>query len=297
MTGTELWPPLPLREWRDTLRTLHMWTQIVGKVRMELSPPLNHWWHVPLYVNSRGLTTGPVPYPPGLFEIQFDFQKHELSITTSEGVNAARPLRAESVASFYGAVLGALRPLGITVEIDRKPQEVANPVPFDEDHANGSYDADYAHRFWRVLVSSAKVFERFRSRFMGKCSPVHFFWGGFDLAVSRFSGRLAPPREGADIIQREGYSHEVSSVGWWPGDPRFPHAAFYSYIAPEPAGFKTARVLPHTAKYDTALGEFLMSYEDARREQSPEKAVLDFAQTTYDAAANLAKWDRASLER
>jgi hypothetical protein len=271
-----------------------MWTQIVGKVRMTLSPPLNHWWHVTLYVNSRGLTTGPVPYPPGLFEIQFDFRNHELSITTSEGANAARPLRAESVASFYGGVLEALRSLGITVEIDRKPQEVANPVLFDQDHANGSYDAGYAHRFWRVLVSSAKVLERFRSQFVGKCSPVHFFWGSFDLACTRFSGQLAPPRKG--VISGPAYSHEVCSAGFWPGGGVIDDAAYYCYTVPQPAGIETASVSPPAASWNTQLSEFVLMYDDVRRAVSPEQTLYDFLESTYEAGARLAKWDRAALE-
>jgi hypothetical protein len=271
-----------------------MWTQVVGKVRMTLSPPLNHWWHVPLYVNSRGLTTGPVPYPPGLFEVQFDFQNHELSITTSEGANAARSLRAESVASFYSGVLEALRSLGITVEIDRKPQEVANPVPFDQDHAPGSYDAGYAHRFWRVLVSSAKVLERFRSRFAGKCSPVHFFWGSFDLACTRFSGRLAPPRKG--VISGPAYSHEVCSAGFWPGGGAIDDAAYYCYTVPQPAGIETASIRPPAANWNTQLSEFIVMYDDVRRAESPEQTLYDFLDSTYEAGARLAKWDRAALE-
>jgi hypothetical protein len=271
-----------------------MWTQIVGKVRMTLSPPLNHWWHVTLYVNSRGLTTGPVPYPPGLFEIQFDFQKHELNITTSEGTSASRPLRAESVASFYGGVFEALRSLGVTVEIDRKPQEVADPVLFDQDHARGSYDAEYAHRFWRVLMSSAKVLERFRSQFLGKCSPVHFYWGSFDLACTRFSGRLAPPRKG--VISGPAYSHEVCSAGFWPGGGAIDDAAYYCYTVPPPAGIETASVRPAAADWNTQLSEFVLMYDDVRRAESPEQALYDFLESTYEAGARLAKWDRAALE-
>src|ERR1051325_10241119 len=207
MTNLERWPPLPLHDWQDTYRTLHMWTQIVGKIRMAMSPPLNHWWHVALYVNPRGLTTGPVPYDPGMFEIQFDFEKHELDISTSEGGAASRPLQAESVADFYRGLVEALASLGIAPEIIVKPQEVADAVPFDRDTANCSYDPAYAHRLWRILVSSANVMQRFRAKFVGKCSPVHFFWGSFDLACTRFSGRPAPPRKG--VISGPAYSHEV----------------------------------------------------------------------------------------
>src|ERR1039457_6345193 len=215
MSHSERWPPLPLDQWQKTYRTLHMWTQIVGKVRMTLSPPLNHWWHVALYVNSRGLTTGPIPYPPGVFEIQFDFQKHEVNISTSQGPSASRPLRGESVANFYTGIFEALASRGIVVEINLIPQEVAGALPFDRDYVNCSYDPQYANRLWRILVSSAKVLQRFRAALTGKCSPVHFFWGSFDLACTRFSGRPAPARKG--VISGPAYSHEVSSAGFWPG--------------------------------------------------------------------------------
>ena len=294
MTNPELWPALPLKEWQDTYRTLHMWTQIVGKIRMTLSPPLNEWWHVTLYLNSRGLTTGPVPYPPGVFEIQFDFQEHELTIHTSEGGDVSRPLRAESVAAFYSGLLEALSSLGIAVQIDTKPQEVANPVPFDQDHANCSYDAGYAHRFWRVLLSSAKVMERFRSRFVGKCSPVHFFWGSFDLACSRFSGRPAPPRPG--VISGPAYSREVSSAGFWPGGGAIDGPAYYAYTVPKPDGLENEPVRPPAASWNPQLSEFILMYDDVRRAESPEQALYEFLESTYEAGARLAKWDRAALE-
>lgn len=294
MSDSERWPPLPLQEWQDTYRTLHMWTQIAGKIRMALSPPMNHWWHVTLYVNSRGLTTGPVPYPPGLFDIQFDFQKHELNISTSEGAGASRPLRAESVASFYGGVFEALKSLGIAVAIDLKPQEVANPVPFDRDYANCSYDAQCAHRFWRILVSSAKALERFRARYIGKCSPVHFFWGSFDLACTRFSGRPAPPRKGA--ISGPAYSHEVCSAGFWPGGGAVDGPAYYSYCVPQPAGMETAQILPAAANWNPQLSEFILMYDDLRRAASPEQVLHDFLESTYQAAARAANWDRSLLE-
>jgi hypothetical protein len=290
MTDSDRWPSLPLNEWQDTYSTLHMWTQIVGKIRMTLSRPMNQWWHVTLYVNSRGLTTGPVPYPPGIFEIQFDFQKHELSVSTSEGGAVLRPLRAESVAEFYAALFHALASLGITVEIDVHPQEVANPVPFDQDNAHCLYDPEYAHRFWRILVSSGKVFERFRAKFVGKCSPVHFFWGSFDLACTRFSGRTAPPRKG--IISGPAYSHEVCSAGFWPGGGAVQGPAYYAYIVPQPAGIDQASIRPAAAGWNKQLSEFILMYDDMRHAESPDQALFDFLESTYDASANLANWDR-----
>ncbi len=290
MTDLELWPPLPLSEWRDTYRTLHMWTQIVGKIRMTLAPPLNHWWHVTLYVNSRGLTTGPVPFAAGIFEIQFDFQRHELAISTSEGRSASRPLRPESVAAFYSGIFKSLASLGIAVEINLKPQEVADPVPFDQDFANGSYDGLQAQRFWRILVSSAKVFERFRARFTGKCSPVHFFWGSFDLACTRFSGRPAPQRQG--VISGPAYSHEESSAGFWPGGSGVDAPAYYSYTVPQPKGLESEPIRPTGARWNPQLSEFILMYDDVRLADSPEYALYEFLQSTYDAGARLAKWDR-----
>jgi Family of unknown function (DUF5996) len=294
MTNLEAWPSLPLDEWQDTYRTLHMWTQIVGKIRMVLSPRLNHWWHVPLYVNVRGLTTGPVPYPRGIFEIQFDFQAHALKISTSEGANNTRPLRAECVADFYRDVFEALASMGISAEINLKPQEVPNPVPFDCDTANASYDARYAQHFWRILLSSAKVFERFRSKFIGKCSPVHFFWGSFDLACTRFSGRPAPPRKG--VISGPAYSHEVCSAGFWPGGGAISNPAYYSYTVPQPKGIESQAVRPAAAGWNPQLSEFILMYEDVRRADSPEQELYDFLESTYEVGANLARWDRASLE-
>jgi hypothetical protein len=294
MSELERWPSLPLNEWQDTYRTLHMWTQIVGKIRMALSPPLNQWWHVTLYVNSRGLTTGPVPYPPGVFEIQFDFEKHAVRIHTSEGTSASRPLVAESVASFYGGISECLASLGIAVKIDLKPQEVAGAVPFDRDFANCSYDAGYAHRLWRILVSTSKVMQQFRARFIGKCSPVHFFWGSCDLACTRFSGRLAPPRPG--VISGPAYSHEVCSAGFWPGGGGVDGPAFYSYTIPKPAGIEEAPVRPAGARWNPQLSEFILMYDDVRRADSPEEALREFLESTYDAGARLAQWDRATLE-
>jgi hypothetical protein len=288
------WPRLPLNEWQDTYRTLHMWTQIIGKIRMVLSPPMNHWWHVTLYVNSRGLTTGPVPYPLGVFEIQLDFQKHALEIFTSEGNSASRPLRAEAVASFYGGISESLASLGIAVKIDLQPQEVSAAVPFDRDFANCSYEADYANRFWRILVSTAKVMTQFRAKFIGKCSPVHFFWGSCDLACTRFSGRLAAPRRG--VISGPAYSHEVCSAGFWPGGGAVDGPAYYSYIVPKPTGLEEAQLRPGGARWNAQLSEFILMYEDVRNAESPEEALREFLESTYEAGARLAKWDRDTLE-
>jgi Family of unknown function (DUF5996) len=290
----EQWPSLPLSEWQGTYDTLHMWTQIVGKIRLALSPPLNHWWSSTLYVNSRGLTTGPIPYPPGVFEIEFDFQKHELNISTSEGTGASRPLQAESVAAFYGAIFERLASLGIAAEINPKPQEVADTVPLDQDHSHRSYDPEYAHRLWRILVSSAKVMERFRAKFIGKCSPVHFFWGSFDLACTRFSGRLAPLRKG--VISGPAYSHEECSAGFWPGGGAVDGAAYYSYTVPQPAGIEKEPIRPAAASWNPQLSEFILMYDDVRGAESPDEALYEFLQSTYEAGARLGKWDRAALE-
>jgi hypothetical protein len=271
-----------------------MWTQIVGKIRMALSAPLNHWWHVSLYVNSRGLTTGPVPYESGVFEIQFDFQKHALEIWTSKGTSVSRPLRAEPVAGFYGGVLECLAALGIAVQINLKPQEIADAVPFDRDFTNCSYDPEYANRLWRILVSSAKVMEQFRGRFIGKCSPVHFFWGSFDLACTRFSGRAAPPRRG--VISGPAYSHEVCSAGFWPGGGAVDGPAYYAYTVPKPTGLEVAAVRPAAAKWNPQLSEFILMYDDVRLADSPEGALLEFLESTYEAGARLGNWDRSTLE-
>jgi len=291
--SSQRWPSLPLEEWQDTYRTLHLWTQIVGKVRMTLSPPLNHWWHVSLYVNSRGLTTGPVPYPEGVFEIQFDFQNHTLEISTSEKTGVSRPLKPESVAAFYEGVSESLRSLGVAMNINLKPQEIAGAVPFDLDVGNCSYDPEYAQRFWRILLATAQVMEQFRGKFVGKCSPVHFFWGSFDLACTRFSGRLAPPRRG--VISGPAYSHEVSSVGFWPG-AGIEGPAFYSYTVPAPAGMDATPVRPAAAKWNPQLGEFILMYDDVRLSAAPEQDLLAFFESTYQAGARLGHWDRAALE-
>jgi hypothetical protein len=294
MSTIDPWPALPLHEWQDTYRTLQLWTQIVGKIRMAMCPPLNHWWHVTLYVNSRGLTTGPIPYPRGVFEILFDFQEHELTISNSEGGLASRPLRPESVAAFYRGVFDTLSSLGISAQINLKPQELADPVPFDRDTVHCSYDPEYAHRFWRVLLSSAKVLERFRARFIGKCSPVHFFWGSFDLACTRFSGRPAPPRKGA--ISGPAYSHEVCSAGFWPGGGAIDGPAYYTYFVPQPPGLENQPIQPPGARWNPQLSEFILMYDDVRRAAIPEDSLYAFLESTYEAGSRLANWDRSTLE-
>jgi len=291
------WPELPLEAWRDTYATLHMWTQIVGKVRLALSPKLNHWWEVPLYVTSRGLTTTPIPYDGGIFEIQFDFIHHRLVIHTNWDLERVMALSPRSVADFYREFMECLAALGIQVKIWKMPCEVPNPIPFDRDTEHASYDPEYANRFWRILVSTDEIFKEFRARFIGKSSPVHFFWGSFDLAVTRFSGRRAPPREGADSITREAYSHEVISAGFWPGSGDIKNAAFYAYAAPEPAGFAESHVRPEKTFYDPQMHEFFLMYDDVRRASSPKTALLDFLQSTYDAGASLGNWNREELER
>jgi hypothetical protein len=291
------WPALPLEQWSDTRATLHMWTQVVGKIRLALTPLVNHWWNVPLYVNARGLTTSAIPYGSRPFELWFDFIDHQLVLQTSDGSRSVLPLTAMSVADFYQKVMSMLRSSDIEVKIWRMPVEIPDPIPFDEDRVHASYDRDAAHRFWKILLNVQCVFDEFRSRFIGKCSPIHFFWGSFDLAVTRFSGRTAPDRPGADRITREAYSHEVSSVGFWPGSGTAPSPAFYSYTAPEPNGYRDWPVLPAAARYDAQLGEFIVLYDDVRASASPGAALLDFCQSTYEAAATLGKWDRNALER
>ncbi len=293
----ECWPSLPLDSWKDTCATLHMWTQIVGKVRLELTPLVNHWWNVPLYVTTRGLTTSRIPYGQRAFEIWFDFIRHELMIETSDGLFKFMPLGPRSVADFYREFLAMLRSAGIEVKIWHMPVEIADPIPFDRDQVHRSYDPAAVEKFWRILLSVDAVFGKFRAGFIGKSSPVHFFWGSFDLAVTRFSGRPAPPRPGADRITREAYSHEVSSVGFWPGGGNIKDAGFYSYMAPEPEGFKEAQVRPEKAYYDKQLGEFLLMYDDVRRSESPTASLLEFCQSTYEAGAKLGGWDRGALER
>jgi hypothetical protein len=274
-----------------------MWSQIVGKVRLELTPLVNHWWNVPLYVNSRGLTTSAIPYESRTFEVQFDFIDHKLVLLTNDGQVRALPLVPRSVADFYREFMDLLAGAGIKVRIWKMPVEVPNPIAFDQDRIHASYDAEYVQRFWRILTSVNEVFTEFRSRFIGKCSPVHFFWGSFDLAVTRFSGRRAPERPGADRVTREAYSHEVSSVGFWPGGGAVKDAAFYSYAAPEPAGFRDYRAQPQAAYYHPKLSEFILMYDDVRRAPSPSNTLLEFCQTTYGAGAKLGNWDRQALER
>jgi Family of unknown function (DUF5996) len=295
--SSDPWPPLPLEEWKDTCATLHMWTQIVGKVRLVQTPLVNHWWNVPLYVSARGLTTTAMPYEERFFEMEFDFIDHNLVIKCSDGTAEMVPLEPKPVATFYEETMAALGRLGLEVQIWKMPVEIPDPIPFDEDRQHASYDREYVEKFWSVLRSSERVLQEFRSRFIGKCSPVHFFWGSFDLAVTRFSGRSAPTKPDADVITREAYSHEVISHGWWPGQGPLGKAAFYSYTAPAPAGLSEAKVRPEQAFYNKDLGEFLLLYDDVRTAAEPEAALMDFLQTTYEAGANLAKWDRASLER
>ncbi|MFZ3213072.1 MAG: DUF5996 family protein [Terriglobales bacterium] len=295
-TSSEAWPALPLEEWKPTYHNLHMWMQIVGKVRMKLTPKTNHWWNVPLYVNARGLTTSPIPYRSNVFEIRFDLIDHKLLIDHSDGRRRMLALEPRTVADFYSEFMAMLRSLNIEVAIHPKPVEVPDPVPFAEDRLYRAYDADAAHRFWRVLASCDSVFKQFCARFLGKSSPVHFFWGSFDLAVTRFSGRRAPERPGADPITREAYSHEVISAGWWPGGSGVDGPAFYSYTAPEPEGLATQRVRPESAFYHPTLKEFILMYEDVRGASAPERTLLEFLQSTYEAGATLAHWDREALE-
>ena len=287
-----LWPDLKWADWSSTAETLHMWTQIVGKTRLALSPLQRHWWNVPLYVSARGLSTSAMPYGREMLEIEFDFVSHTLHFRLSNGMTHRTPLRAQSVAEFYSDYQRSLAALGVMVKIEPVPCELKDPIPFTEDTQHADYDGEAAHRFWRVLVRSDHIFHRFSSRFIGKISPVHFFWGSFDLAVTRFSGRPAPAREGADRITREAYSHEVISAGFWPGNGGFGDAAFYCYAAPVPMGLDKATIRPAVAGYNSALGEFILKYDDLRKESSPENALIEFLESSYDAAANLAGWDR-----
>jgi len=293
----EIWPSLPWEEWKDTAGTLHMWMQIVGKTRLALTPLVNHWWNVTLYVTPRGLSTWAIPYRDDLFEIEFDFIDHRLHVRVCSGATKSLALRPQSVAVFYGEYLALLHSLGIDVKLNPKPCEVVDPIPFPEDSRHASYDKEFAARFWRILQRSDTLFKRFRAGFQGKSSPVHFFWGSFDLAVTRFSGRPAPPRPGADAITREAYSHEVISAGFWPGNGGFGTPAFYCYAAPEPAGLAKERIRPAQAFYSPDLKEFLLKYDDVRAADSPDDAVLAFLQSSYEAAATLAAWDRDALER
>jgi hypothetical protein len=297
VTDQELLPALPFDSWKDTLATVHMWTQAVGKVRLKLCPLVNHWWNVPFYVSARGMTTSVMPYPRGTIEARFDFIDHKLWLETSEGRVAAIALKAQSVAEFYQKFMDALAELGVAVKIWTMPCEIPDPIPFEQDRTHAAYDPEAVHKFWRILVWVDQIFKEFRTGFIGKVSPVHFFWGSFDLAVTRFSGRRAPERPGADSITREAYSHEVSSAGFWPGGGDIKGPAFYSYAAPEPSGFAERRILPHAAFYHPQLKEFLLMYDDVRTAVDPKTALREFLQSTYDAAADAGKWERKVLER
>jgi hypothetical protein len=295
------WPSLPLDTWRETCAALHLRTQIVGKIRLSLSPWLNHSWHTTLYVTATGLTTSAIPYGSRSFQMDFDFLEHQLWLRSSDGRSAALALEPQSVASFYGRLMEEMHKLDLDVPIHGRPNEIAESIPFDQDVTWRPYDADCAGRFWRILQQADRVFKIFRGRFVGKCSPVHFFWGAADLAVTRFSGRKAPRHPGGvpnlpDWVTQEAYSHEVSSCGFWPGSGPIPYAAFYSYAYPEPAGFSAASIKPNTAFYSDDLREFILPYERVRESASPDEILLEFLQTTYEAAANLAHWDRAGLE-
>ena len=299
----EPWPSLALDDWKETYATLHRWTQVVGKIRLAQTPWINHSWHVTLYVTGRGLTTSPIPYGTRSFQLDFDFVDHRLVIETAAGDGRTIALRPMSVADFYVQVFEALRALDLDVRINTIPNEIPDDAtPLDQDRRHAAYDPEYANRCWRVLLQSDRVFTAFRARFLGKCSPVHFFWGSFDLAVTRFSGRRAPRHPGGvprlpDIVTREAYSHEVSSAGFWPGSGPIPYPAYYSYAYPTPEGFGDARVRPGAAFFSRDLGEFVLPYDSVRSAKDPDAVLLDFLQTTYEAAADRAKWNRAELER
>jgi hypothetical protein len=298
----EVWPDLSLDVWSETCQTVHLWTQIVGKIRLTQSPWTNHSWHCTLYVTPRGLSTGPVPHGNRVFRIDFDFIDHALSVQSSDGRSGRLALPPPSVAAFYGALMEEMEKLDLPVRIHRMPNEVPDPIPFHKDERRRAYDPEYANRFWRILVQADRVFKRFRASFTGKCSPVHYFWGAADLAVTRFSGRPAPRHPGGiphlpDWVTREAYSEEVSSCGFWPGGGPIPYAAFYSYTYPIPPGFATAAVQPAGAFYSQDLQEFVLPYDVVRKSESPDDTLLEFLHTTYVAAADLALWDRSSLER
>jgi hypothetical protein len=296
------WPELPFAEWADTCATLQLWTQVVGKIRLAHTPMVNHWWNVPLYVTSRGLTTSLIPHPDGGLQIDFDFIDHGLKIETCSGAVETIALEPKSVADFYAEVMGRLRSLGLETHIWAMPVEIPDAIPFDQDRIHAAYDAEYVNRFWRVLLQVDRLMKRFRAPFLGKVSPVHFFWGSFDMAVTRFSGRTAPelhsqsPNLGGWVMQ-EAYSHEVSSCGFWPGNGGYGRAAFYSYAYPEPAGFGQTPIAPAAAFYDPDLGQFILPYDAVRQAASPDESVLQFFQATYGAAADLGGWNRGALER
>lgn len=298
----DAWPALPLEAWRDVFATLQRWTQIVGKIRLVQSPWLNHSWHVTSYVTARGLTTSPIPHGVRTFQIDFDFISHRLSIQASDGRTGDLPLRPQSVAAFYATLMRELKRLDLPVRIRPIPCEVADSLPFDTDEIHGAYDPEYVSRFWRILAQTDRVFKEFRARFVGKCSPVHYFWGAGDLAVTRFSGRAAPLHPGGipnlpDWITQEAYSHEVSSCGFWPGGGPISYPAFYSYAYPEPAEFARAHVTPTSAFYSNDLREYILPYDAVRQADAPDQVLLTFLQSTYEAAAKLGRWDRPSLER
>ena len=297
-----VWPALPYAAWADTCATLHLWLQIVGKIRLAQCPWVNHSWHVALHVTARGLSTRLMPHGATSFQIDFDFIEHRLLICVTDGGATSLPLEPQTTAAFYTKVQEALRGLGVPVAINTTPSELPDPIPFEQDEVHRSYDPQYVNRYWRVLVQATRGLEDFRSRFTGKCSPVHFFWGSADLVATRFSGRAAPAHPGGvphlpDWVVREAYSHEVSSCGFWAGSEQYPHPAFYSYAYPEPPGFATAAVRPAVAHYSRELKEFVMPYDDMRQCASPDAALLEFLQTTYEAAATLGGWDRKALER
>jgi hypothetical protein len=294
------WPDLPFASWSTTAATLQLWTQIIGKIRLKQTPWLNHGWQVPFYISARGLSTSPIPAGNEIFEIEFDFIGHRLVVRTSRGERGELPLKSQTVADFFFRVVDLLNGMGIPAAIDEMPNEVSNPIRFSRDQVHDTYDAASVHRFWRALVQVDRVFKLFRTGFLGKASPVHFFWGSFDLAVTRFSGRRAPLHPGGvpglpDAVTREAYSHEVSSAGFWPGSDAFPQAAFYSYAYPEPAGFR-GRQVTAAAHFDEALGEFILPYDTVRTAAEPDALLLDFLSTTYAAAAEAGNWDRAALE-
>jgi hypothetical protein len=297
-----VWPRLPFAEWQDTCDTLHMWTQIVGKTRLALAPMENHWWQVPLYLTTRGFGTSPMPYRNRTLDVEFDFIEHRLGLHTSEGESRTIPLRPQSVADFYHAYLDALRSLAIEVRIRPVPVEVVTAIPFPEDRVHAAYDADAAERWWRLTAQADRVLKRFRGRFLGKQSPVHFFWGSFDLAATRFSGRPAPKHAGGapncpDYVMVEGYSRECSSCGLWPGGPALPEPAFYAYAYPEPAGYGDRPAGPSGAYYHPELHEFVLPSEVVRTSTAPDQTLLEFYQSAYEAAADLGRWDRPLLDR
>jgi hypothetical protein len=294
-SADSLWPALPWDDWKDTADTLHMWAQIVGHTPLALCAPLNHWWHVTLHVTPRGLITTPVPWGNECFDVAFDFMDHQLVIRLSSGAIKTLPLRPQSVAAFYREYMDALASIGIHVTIHSIPDEVANPIPFAEDTVHASYDPDAAHRFWRILMQTSLVFRRFQANWLGKASPVHFFWGSFDLAVTRFSGRTAPERVGADPVTREAYSHEVISFGFWPGNGGYGQPAFYAYAAPEPEGLSKAKLTPAAAFYSEDRKEFFLNYDDVRASDSPADDILEFMSSVYAAAS--VNWDHPLLER